>query len=181
MSNTIIEQIDSLVEELVLVREAISTDVEKVKDKDKNKDKDIPSDQEISMNVSGTDDLHKRDPELFAKMAKFYDPERKPFTASTWFMTGWSGGDTRPLKDIEIDGITYRQTKPHAMPRNDWYWIKQGVVDVTSERWLFPILPAGVSLSREMEVAYVKEYAGGLRFSMKNWPDHLREAYEETH
>mgnify|MGYP001055858729 CR=1 FL=1 len=52
----------------------------------------------ISLNVSGTPDLHIRNPELFAKMAKYYDESRVPFNSATWFLTGWLGKDVRPHK-----------------------------------------------------------------------------------
>jgi hypothetical protein len=134
------------------------------------------TDEEISMMVSGTPDLHIRNPEQFAKMAPYADPAREPFNSSTWFTTGWSGHDSRPLKAVEVDGVFYRPVPQGVEP--DWYAVcKRGVRDVTENPWLvradFPKNP-----SRKQMIEAAEAYEGEFRSGLHTWPDDLRAAVE---
>lgn len=122
----------------------------------------------ISMNVSGTPDLHIRNPKQFAKMKKYYDPERQPFTTYNWFTTMWLKKDTRPYK--KVDG--FQKTNPKTGP--DWYWITKGVSDVTAKWWNAAEIKYG--LTEEQELANVRKYRGGFRQKLDTWPDHYKAA-----
>lgn len=138
-----------------------------------------PTDEEISMNVSGTPDLHERNPELFAKMAKFYDETREPFTADSWMRVGWTGKDTRPLKPIEIDGIWYSVIGPSTSP--DFHLIVKGAIDVTADPVLAPIDMDAVEAFSDEAYERIRQYQGGLNKSLTYWPRQYREVYEESH
>lgn len=57
---------------------------------------DDDSDAErISMLVSGTPDLHVRNPELYEKQKVYADENKPPFTTESWMMLGLTGKDPR--------------------------------------------------------------------------------------
>lgn len=95
---------------------------------------DGPSDVEISENVSGTPDLHIRNPAQFAKMAKYYNPAKEPFTSSSWMRTGMLGKDIRPLKPVNVNGVMARPvSEQHGAP---WvYWKMRGYIKDEAGNW----------------------------------------------
>jgi len=148
-----------------------------------------PTEEEISMNVSGTPDLHLRDRKQFDKMAKYYNPAKVPFTSETWVMTGMLGfgskkrlasgylPDPRPYKVEDRDGVAF-QRYPQQMGA-DWYWIAMGVSDVTAKEW--NKLEMARNQPREVQLDNIRKYQGGLRGSIAGWPLYMKEAYNETH
>jgi len=134
-----------------------------------------PTDEEISLNVAGVPDLHITKPEQFAKMAKYYDPEKEPFTSSTWMTMGMVGADARPYKVTERDGQPFQRTNPQAGP--DWYWISKGVSDVTAEQW--NALEIKYDQPEEVKIEYFRNYKGGYTRSISTWPESYLKAYEE--
>jgi len=136
-----------------------------------------PTDEEISLNVAGTADFHIVDPEQFAKMKPFYDPERVPFTVDNWFLSASRGKDYRPYKIVEKDGKPFRAINPQA--GGDVYWIAKGVSDVTAPMW--NELDIKYDQPEEVRIEFFRNYKGGLNRSTAGWPERYRKAYEETH
>ena len=161
----ILEQIIALAEEGLNEEPAVET-----------KDPEVWTDEYISMLVSGTPDLHIRNPSQFRKMAPYADESRPPFTVTNWMTTAWGGKDARPMKAVEVDGKMYRPMVPSIEP--DWYAVcKRGVLDVTEKQWLVPV-GAPLNPRRKQMLENAKAYMGGLRQSLDTWPDDLRAAYE---
>ena len=136
---------------------------------------ELPTLEEISLNVSGTDDLHERNPGLFEKMRKYYNPEKVPFTASTWMRTGWGGKDARGWKPVLVDGVEYRRMKSNVNAP-DWYWIIRGVRDVTADGLWLQENEDFANPSHETAIRRLQNYNGGLRFPPKGWPEEYFEA-----
>jgi len=133
-----------------------------------------PTDEEVSMNVAGVPDLYLKDPGQYAKMAKYYDPEKEPFTSETWVTMGMIHADRRPYKVIEKDGKPFQRHQPQAGP--DWYWIAMGVSDVTAKYWNHLEMVHGQPEPIKMDNC--RNYKGGLRQPITVWPEPYRKAYE---
>lgn len=84
----LLKQIKKVNDELWLLEDMVSDD-----DEEK---------QRISMLVSGTPDLHVRNPEQYEKMAPYADESKPPFTDESWMMLGLTGKDPR-LTFAQID------------------------------------------------------------------------------
>ena len=136
-----------------------------------------PTNEEISLNLSGTADFHIVNPDQFAKMKPFYDPARVPFTVDSWFLSASRGKDYRPYKIVEKDGKPFRAINPQA--GGDVYWIAKGVSDVTALVW--NELDIKYDQPEEVRIEFFRNYKGGLNRSTAGWPERYREAYESTH
>lgn len=140
------------------------------------------TDEEISMMVSGTPDLHLRNPSQFDKMKQYADPELEPFTAMSWMRVGMLGPKAaaqRPMKNVTLGGIEYRRMMPSAEP--DWYAVgHRGVVDVMADTWLVPV-DAKLSNDHAVQAQRAAEYNGGFRKPLSLWPDHMKQAYKGAH
>lgn len=147
-----------------------------------------PTVEEIGENVSGNPNLFYDNPDLYAKMSKYYNPNKQPFTSTTWMQAGMLGfgesksadgylRDTRPYKVTEVDGKPYQRTNPKAGP--DFYWIGYGVSDVTAPEW--NAKEVDYTATKEQKLENIRNYQGGLRSSVSGWPVAEREAYKSTH
>jgi hypothetical protein len=148
-----------------------------------------PTVQEISENVSGNPNLWAENPDLYAKMEKFYNPAKQPFTTDTWMTTGLLGygskprqadgylRDPRPYKVEDRDGVPFQKCGPYAGP--DWYWIGAGVSDVAAPEWNKQEISHDDP--REVKLDRIRAYKGGLRQSVNSWPATERQAYNESH
>ena len=136
-----------------------------------------PSDEEISMNVAGTPDLYLKDPAQFERMAKYYDPEKEPFTSETWVTMGMIHADRRPYKVVEKDGHPFQRYQPQAGP--DWYWVSMGVSDVTAKYW--NRLEMVHDQPEPIKLENCRNYNGGFRQPVSSWPERYRKAYESSH
>jgi len=72
---------------------------------------DDAENQRISMLVSGTTDLHIRNPAQFERMKPYADENKPPFTAESWVMLMRLGSDPRLTYD-EIERFNSGLTNP---------------------------------------------------------------------
>jgi len=149
---------------------------------------DAPTLEEISMNLWGNPLFHIERPDDFAKIAKFYNPNKQPFTDTTIVMTGRLGygktmdadgylRDPRPRKVIEKDGKLFQGIYAQAGP--DWYWIGNGVSNVADAMW--NVLEINQDTPADQELENIRKYKGGLRGSVNSWPPTYLAAWNETH
>lgn len=92
-----------------------------------------PTDEMISLSVSGNPNLWKEKPDLFAKMKPTYDPLKEPWTTDSWMLYGIYETDNRPFKPVEVqldDGPV--MARPCGDPsKGGWfanrkYWYRKG-------------------------------------------------------
>lgn len=137
------------------------------------------TDQEISEMVSTNPYLYEDNPDQFARMKPYANPDYKPFKdAGEWhrFVVGGCKESSRQLVDVEEDGIVYRRVRGNKHSP-DWHLIAQGVRDVTEDIYHY----AGeriVSLDEQLD--RIRSYDGELRDPVSKWPPIYREAYEEV-
>jgi hypothetical protein len=135
----------------------------------------------ISENVSGNPRLYIDQPELYAKMERFYDEKREPFTTQSWQRTVMGFGDTRPWKPIMLNGIEVRPV-PKQAASGDWYAISRGFIWEGDRRdpgckW-YKRLTAEDGIT-EIEALMYFETCPMDGLSTRGWPRRYRDAYED--
>ena len=105
--------------------------------------------------------------------------ESGPKTAENFFLFGYTG-----YLHVLVNGVRYRRKTHSGGP--DWYHIAHyGVVDVSrKDFWIAPAFEDGVVeyvMDPEVMAQRIRDYAGGLRYGIGNWPKWAQEAFLETH
>lgn len=148
-----------------------------------------PTPEMIGENVAGNPNLYKDNPGLYAKMAKFYNPAKQPFTSDTWMTTGLLGfgskkpladgtmADVRPYKIVDRDGEPWQRSNKQAGPA--WYWISKGVRDITAKEWNKLDIKHDISVEEQAE--NVRKYKGGIPPGGVVFPSYLAAAWKENH
>lgn len=138
--------------------------------------------EEIGQMVYGNPFLYLDEPEKYEAMKPYADPDRIPFSDSTWFTFRMQGKkrDPRGYSSVEVEGKVYHRMAPKSADQ-EFYWIGKGVVDVTQKPlWLFPAdVPMPASSSPEA-IENVRNYKGGITTDPNTWPRY-GDIYLESH
>lgn len=94
-------KIKALTAQMEKIYDEMDTLMELIRDNDAEK-------QRISMLVSGTPDLHVRNPSLYEKQALYADENKPPFTTESWQILGMTGKDPR-LTFAQIEEFKKKQ------------------------------------------------------------------------